>query len=231
MKEKLESELKKIAQNILKMKGSEDLTILQTEARTIYEKLTLLKFVKAHFSENQTVPGKDEGLKKFEELASNVIFENTQVPENNPHQEDLINNPAMMTIKDIVSEMPKEETLNDILASVQPDPTFIKKEENKTPSSTITNEPDSDPKKRSLNDIFKKEIQIGLNDRIGFVNNLFNSDNEAFKHALSRLNTMKTKAEAMHFINNEIKPAYNNWEGKEDYETRFSELIEARFEA
>ena len=231
MKEKLESELKNIAQKILKMKGSEDLTILQTEARTIYEKLTLLKFVKAHFSENQAVPGKDEGLKKFEELASNVIYENTQVPENNPHQEDLINNPAMTTIKDIVSEMPKEETLNDILASVQPDPTFIKKEENEIPSSTITNEHHSDPKKRSLNDIFKKEIQIGLNDRIGFVNNLFNSDNEAFKHAISRLNTMKTKAEAMHFISNEIKPAYNNWEGKEDYETRFSELIEARFEA
>ena len=230
MKKKIESDLKNIAHKILKMKGSEDITTLQFEAKTLYEKLTVLKFLEAHFSETQPATEKSDAVKKFEELATNVITENTQVPENNPHDEDLVS-PLMNTIKDMIAEMPETETLDDILADVRPNPTFVKKEEHIISSSILTKEHVPDSKKRSLNDMLKKGFHIGLNDRIGFVQHLFNGNDEDFDKALAQLNTMTTQTEAISFISNVIKPNYNNWLGKETYETRFLEFIEAKFEA
>lgn len=224
MKEKLESELKNIAHKILNMKGQEAIAALKNEARTIYEKLAVLEFM-------ETLAGKSEAMKKFEELAASVIAENTQVPESNPHEEDIVD-PVMYKIKDLVAEMPREDTLDDVLASVQPNPVFIKKEKNETVSQTIadTGEKISEPKKLSLNDILKKQIHIGLNDRIGFVKHLFNGSDEDFNKVLSQLNTMETRAEARNFIINLVKPDYNDWKGKEDYEFRFLALIEAKFD-
>ena len=229
MKEKLEAELKEIANKILKMRGLENVAVLQTEAKTLYERLTVLKFIERHFNESQPAAGKSEAVKKFEELAANVIKENTQVPETNPHEEDLVT-PLMNTIKELVAEMPREETLDDVLADVYPNPTFIKKEENAIPSPAVVKEKIPAPEKRSLNDILKKGIHIGLNDRIGFVKHLFDGDDETFSHVLSQLNTMESKAGARNFIINVVKPDYNNWKGKEDYEARFLELIEAKFD-
>ena len=37
--------------------------------------------------------------------------------------------------------------------------------------------------------------------------------------------------EASALVQNLIKPDYSNWEGKEDYENRFMELLEARFDS
>ena len=84
-------------------------------------------------------------------------------------------------------------------------------------------------KTKSLNDIYSSTIQIGLNDRIAFEKHLFNNSSEDFNRVLSQLNTVSTFDEAMSFIDHLVKPEYNNWEGKEEYATRFLELIEKRF--
>ncbi|QTD39000.1 hypothetical protein JL193_07040 [Polaribacter batillariae] len=83
-------------------------------------------------------------------------------------------------------------------------------------------------KPKSLNDKLQSNIQIGLNDRIAFVKNLFEGSQEDFNRVISQLNTIKTEKEAKNFINKMVKPDYN-WEKQEALEARFMEIIERKF--
>lgn len=74
-----------------------------------------------------------------------------------------------------------------------------------------------------------KGITIGLNDRVGFVNHLFGGSNEDFNRVLSQLNTFDTFQDARNFIEDLVKPDYNEWKGKEDFEERFLEVVENKF--
>ncbi len=81
---------------------------------------------------------------------------------------------------------------------------------------------------KSLNDKLQNNIQIGLNDRIVFVKNLFDGSQEDFNRVVSQLNTHKTEKEAKKFINKMVKPDYN-WSEHEELEARFIEIVERRF--
>ncbi|WP_088324402.1 hypothetical protein [Polaribacter tangerinus] len=80
----------------------------------------------------------------------------------------------------------------------------------------------------SLNDSFHKNIQIGLNDRIAFVKNLFDGSQEDFNRVISQLNSFKTLKEAKKFINKMVKPDYN-WQNYEELETRFMDIVARKF--
>ncbi|MDG1039834.1 MAG: hypothetical protein P8H13_01625 [Polaribacter sp.] len=82
--------------------------------------------------------------------------------------------------------------------------------------------------KKSLNDQLQQNIQIGLNDRIAFVKNLFDGSQEEFNRVVSQLNSFKTEKDAKKFINKMVKPDYD-WTSQEEYETRFFEIIERKF--
>ena len=82
--------------------------------------------------------------------------------------------------------------------------------------------------KKSLNDKLHGDIQIGLNDRIAFVKNLFDGSQEDFNRVISQLNTFKTEKEAKKFINKMVKPDYD-WSEKEEYEERFMTIVERKF--
>ncbi|NMH27723.1 hypothetical protein [Flavobacterium silvaticum] len=81
----------------------------------------------------------------------------------------------------------------------------------------------------TLNDKLSKGITIGLNDRIAFMKNLFNNSSEDYNRVLSQLMTIDTYSEARRFIQEMVKPDYNNWQGKEEFEERFMEIVEKRF--
>ena len=68
-----------------------------------------------------------------------------------------------------------------------------------------------------------------MNNRLAFVKHLFNGSTEDYNRVLSQLNTIETEERSLSFINNMVKPEYNNWEGKEEYEERLIALIERRF--
>ena len=86
-----------------------------------------------------------------------------------------------------------------------------------------------EPKQLSLNDkLVGSSIQVGLNDRIAFVNKLFSFSQSDFNKVLSRLNECSTKEEALKYFKYQVKPNYN-WKGKEDLEDRFVILIERKF--
>jgi hypothetical protein len=82
--------------------------------------------------------------------------------------------------------------------------------------------------KKSLNDTLQSNIQIGLNDRIAFVKNLFEGNQGDFNRVVSQLNTFKTEKEAKKFITKMIKPDYN-WSNQEEYEERFMAIVARKF--
>jgi len=253
MKKKLEGDLISIAHRILKLKGKEDVIALHKEAKEVFEKLSVLLFFEEQFKD--TVP--DYADSSFFQTLENV-YNHEKVEKNaeeddiirhhlvaeDPEQDDLIE-PLMETIKDMVAEMPEnkeQETLEDILADVLPQPTFVKSEEvakevvqeiaAKAVSSeveVVVETPQTEDKPKSLNDRLNTGISIGLNDRIAFTKHLFGDNQEDYNRVISQLNTIASESEAKDFIYNMIKPDYNNWEGKEEYETRFMEIIERKF--
>lgn len=81
---------------------------------------------------------------------------------------------------------------------------------------------------KSLNDKLFSNMQIGLNDRITFVKNLFEGDQENYNRVISQLNTFKTEKEARKFINKIVKQDYN-WSEHEELENRFMEIVSRKF--
>jgi len=86
-----------------------------------------------------------------------------------------------------------------------------------------------EPKTITINDKLTKGITIGLNDRIAFVKHLFGGNNEDYNRVLNQLITFDNFQDTKNFIDEMVKPDYNNWDGKEDYEHRFMEIIEKKF--
>ena len=58
---------------------------------------------------------------------------------------------------------------------------------------------------------------------------LFGGNAEDFNRVLSQLNTFDNFEEAESFIHDFVKPYYNNWQGNEEYEARFIEIVENKF--
>ena len=138
-------------------------------------------------------------------------------------------------------EEPKKETqqisFEDLLGQNYTEPVFVKPNDvvPPTPKKEVFEKSDDiivdrfEGKTPSLNDKLSKTINIGLNDRMGFVKFLFADSNEDYNRVLSQLNTFSTFREAKDFIDEIIKPDYNNWVGADDYADRFIELVEKKF--
>lgn len=81
----------------------------------------------------------------------------------------------------------------------------------------------------SLNDKLSKGIDIDLNDRIAFVKHLFGNSSEDYNRVLNQLITFDNFYETKNFIEEMVKPDYNDWKGKDDYAERFMDIIEKKF--
>lgn len=143
-------------------------------------------------------------------------------------QQDVV--PVTEKINELVTELPLEEeaaAIEDLFATVA-NPVFIKKEEEQPPQA-ISSSPMEQEQPKNLNDVLGKGIHIGLNDRLAFINNLFDSSAEDYQRVISQVQTFASWEEAKTFIDQMIKPDYNNWEGKEDFENRFLKCLESNF--
>lgn len=213
---------------ILTADNLDDIAGLYELSKNLYEKLAVLRFIELELNDMEVDVSKNAIAAKFEELANAVLDSNKSVPENNPHDEDIII-PGMDTIKDMVSEMPNNEELEDVLAEFMSKPNYMKNDmELFMPSNEDLRKSEASPK--SLNDrLAKKNVKVDLNDRLAFVKHLFNSSMEDYNRVLSQLNTIDSEERSISFIKNMVKPDYNNWVGKEQYEERFIELVARRF--
>ena len=116
---------------------------------------------------------------------------------------------------------------NELKAEQDPDET---EEITRPDIEIINNGAPQTPEQTSLNDQLKSQgFQIGLNDRLAFVKSLFENSNEDYERVLSQLSTLDSYEEAENLLDSIIKPDYNNWEGQEEIEARFLEIIENKF--
>lgn len=164
-----------------------------------------------------------------EESAFKPIFE-LETEEEEQEQQDI---PA-----EVAFESQPEEKLEDHIGKYT-EPVFVKtnevslftsdSSETEEAKQTVGEEVKEEPKTDAFNEMTTKSIAIGLNDRIGFVQHLFNDSNEDFNRVISQLNTFDTFEEAKNFINEMVLPDYNYWVGEEDYIERFMEIVEKKF--
>lgn len=122
--------------------------------------------------------------------------------------------PVFVKPNDITPSIPKKETEEVTFKPVQEEEIIVEKTESKI---------------STLNEKFAAGINVGLNDRIAFVKNLFGNSDEDYNRVISQLNTFDTLQEAQEFIEDMVKPDYNDWNGKEEYAERFMEIVEKKF--
>ena len=258
MHKKLESDLISLAHSILQMKNKENVFLLKEKAKDIYEKLSLLAFVEEYVNATPNLKQtKEDVLTKIEtaiELKESLVEDliDEDVVEKVIHQleEEKKVLVAENIIEEEIIEQPFDELVEIMHADIEPEPEpeaeaeaevvndVVKVEENKTLSleeelqDTISVDEMATlfdiPAQKSLNDKLASNIQIGLNDRIVFVKNLFDGSQEDFNRVVSQLNTYATEKEAKKFLNKMVKPDYD-WSKQEELETRFVEIIERKF--
>jgi len=227
MKRKLREELIRLSTDIITSRESDGIANLYEQAKNLYEKLAVLKFIDEKLKDVEVDVSKNVIASKFENMANAVMNANASVPESNPHEEDIIT-PGIDTITAMISEMPQNEKTTQIFEDFMTQPNIMKndKELFMPANGQESNEP---IKPKSLNEKLQKEVKIDLNDRLAFVKHLFGDSSEDFNRVISQLNTIDTHERCVAFIDNMVKPDYNQWEGKEAYEARFMALIERRF--
>lgn len=228
MKRKLKEELIKLSTDIITSRDMNEITDMYKAAQTLYEKLAVLKFIDEKLTDIEIDVSKNVIAAKFEKMANAVLSANTGIPESNPHQEDIIT-PGMDTIKDMVSEMPTETPVDEVLSEFLGKPNVMKNDKDFFMPAEET-AVKKEPVVKSLNDKLNgATIKVDLNNRLAFVKHLFDGSTEDYNRVLSQLSTIDTEERSIAFIDNMVKPDYNNWEGKEEFAERFKELIERRF--
>ena len=255
MRDKLINELKSLAHDILSLETNDDLNMMRKKTAEIYDRLVILEYLTENINTLENDNLKDQigvnketdPVKEQKNLLENkrddefVSAEDDQKisneSENKSTYTDDIESITESDSNTLVSGFNSstddfEELFEPKFDSIKED--FSLKDEFKDTISLDETENLFDTKKSaikpvSLNDkLLNKNIQVGLNDRIAFVNNLFNFSQVEFNNALKELNSFKTEIEAKNHIENNVKIKYN-WDGKEDIEERFILLIERKF--
>lgn len=228
MKKRLKEELRKLSTDIITSRDMDTIGELYESAKNLYEKLAVLRFIEEELNHLEIDASKNVIAAKFEKMANAVLSENSSVPESNPHQEDIMI-PGIDTIKDMVSEMPGSIPVDEVLAEFMAKPEYMKndKELFMPQEDAVARK---DLRTKSLNEkVTNKQLKVDLNNRLAFVKHLFNGSTEDYNRVLSQLNTIDSHERSISFIMNMVKPDYNHWSGKEEYEERFMYLIERRF--
>lgn len=125
-------------------------------------------------------------------------------------KEDIIPVPVLDDVKIVEEQKVEEVKPESVVEEVKP----------------VVEEPKVGPK--SVGNV-GKGIVLTLNDKIAFEKNLFAGNTEDLNRVISQLNSFTSLEEAKSFVLDFVKPDYNNWAGKEEYETRFLEIVENKF--
>ncbi|MDG1195702.1 MAG: hypothetical protein P8N27_09320 [Polaribacter sp.] len=248
MHKKLESDLMSLAHSILKMKNKKDVFALKQKSKEIYEKLSMLAFVEEYVNTTPNLKeSKEELIEKvaqgfvskdisiFEEATSNEVVEDGEkivynladTPKEESEMEEILEQP-FDELEEIKFSENETEHINEVIKIEVNKTKSLEEELQDIISVDVMADLFENAQPKSLNDKLVNNIQIGLNDRIIFVKNLFNNQQEDYNRVISQLNTFKSEKEAKQFINKMIKPDYN-WSEHEELEKRFLEIIERKF--
>ena len=147
-----------------------------------------------------------------------------------------------LSLVDVAEEIEKEEAAKAaesdmdklVLKEVTQERTVYQLEEEEEPSQEVAQQErmvDEAIKgeNKSLNERLAGDaLKFGLNDRIGFVKDLFDGSAEDFNRVVSQLNSLRSLSEAQEFLNTHVVPEYD-WAANEETAERFMAAVEQRF--
>lgn len=198
--------------------------------------------------ETKTINLKESYVPEKQEMVKVVEEKDEYLPDGTEYNDtESIIEQNTEKIKDIVAEMPPETQVVDYMVNkiISAKGSF-KKSENTSENHKkdfrdigvdYDNLPNFQPVKqqdkerpRSLNDRLKKGINIGLNERLAFIRHLFDGKTADYNRVISQLNTFSSIEDSRKFIRLVVKPDYKNWVGKEEFEKKFMELVENKYD-
>ena len=218
MPNKIHHKLKQLAKEILEMDEPYDYQKVYEGTLLLFERLILIKNTKGFkkdFREDLET-NSDQTVDFFKTQPSS---ETTQLKFN-----DLEEISSIMddNIKEIVKEVPETKTsVADLFNENSEELSFERKGVETGNEKGI---------QKSLNDKFSKGLKVDLNDRSAFIKHLFDQNTKDYQRAISQIATLQSWEHAQKFILEIIKPDYNYWEGKEQYEIRFLKIVENNFQ-
>jgi hypothetical protein len=197
------------------------------------------------FKEPEVVPAPEHKDSLVEPLMEKIKDLVAQIPQETQELDALLEEilPAKSYVKNDIEEF---------ASNYQETPTFerkvaVEKPETNTTESRLDNtkpanekerapknkgsikDKDISDKPKSINQSATGSLKVGLNDRIAFTKQLFAGSADDLQRVLSQINTFTSLKEATHFIQHQVKPDYNNWVDKGEFEERFMLLLDKRF--
>ena len=179
--------------------------------------------LKALQEEAAATPAPVVALPKVEESAETSAPEPVEAVEPAPVMEA---EPEI--IEPVMEVVPAEEEI-PAEPIAEEEPALAASVADETPAQQEIFAPTPAAEKKSLNDrLAGNVLKFGLNDRIGFVKDLFDGSQEDFNRVVSQLNTLGNLNEAMEFIHTHISGEYG-WDQKEETAARFIAAVEQKF--
>ena len=221
MTEKIKSALTQWAQKVLDNKANWDLEEMHVAIQKLYE-----------ISICQKMLLQDEyptsNLWKHQQVKTQNVIDSltrdTQNSKNESLEENLKVSSLKKTTKKMVTVLPDIENYKNLFEVVAETPTFVLKEKDTSSSSKPINKV-----KKNINDHFAKTLTIDLNDRLAFIKHLFDGDKVFYERVISQIITFEKWTEVLKFIDNMVKPEYQNWKNKENHEEKFMAILKNSF--
>ncbi len=205
-------DIKNLAKQILKLEEDSFSQEFYDLASELFEKAILFK---NHNSFNEK-----NSLKKHMN-DNNLSFINDRDIDTFDNEKQTVT-PLIETIKDMIPEMPETNVSSPFIESDLEAISFERKE-----PINIKND---DKTEQNVNDLFASEFKIDLNDRLAFIQKLFNNNSKEYAETMSKVILFKNWETIVNFIENEVKPKYNSWNENEILEKRFLDILKKRFD-
>lgn len=205
-------DIKNLAKQILKLEEDSSSQEFYDLASELFEKAILFK---NHNSFNEK-----NSLKKHMN-DNNLSFINDRDIDTFDNEKQTVT-PLIETIKDMIPEMPETNVSSPFIESDLEAISFERKE-----PINIKND---DKTEQNVNDLFASEFKIDLNDRLAFIQKLFNNNSKEYAETMSKVILFKNWETIVNFIENEVKPKYNSWNENEILEKRFLDILKKRFD-
>jgi hypothetical protein len=202
--------------------GLEEFEVTLRDARELYERLVILRYKAI---EDRNLMGSPRQADIFEAV---------------PEVEEIKPAPKQISLIDSIEEI-KREKISPPMEVIEPRPEPVKPApvaqkpidppphihpSSRAPKETELKE--SVAEKMSHTPIKDLAVAIGLNQKFQFIKELFQADADAYKSAVSKLNSFSGGTEAEQYLRNELMATYG-WNEEEPLVIAFTELVHRRY--
>ena len=210
MKESLHAEIIFLSNQISKMKINSSTEKYFNLVTQLFEKIILLKNINL-----------DDKSNLENQLNKNNLY---LIPDDSILDNEFKNlpvEPLIETIKEMIPEMPENNftsnNLNDQLNNLS------------FKSSSLINKNDSKNLSK-LNDRFAKIFKVDVNDRLAFIQKLFDEKSDEYEEVMKKISSIQDWTSIYKFIQKEVRPNYNSWKDNLNVEKRFFTILKKQFD-